>query len=469
MERNLARIVIAGLGGNSGKTMISIGLIAALKNKGIKIVPFKKGPDYIDSGWLAKAAGRECHNLDVYLFGEKKTLFSLNQNSKNMDLAFIEGNRGLFDGVDKEGRYSTAGLAKLTSSPIVLVIDCTKVTRTVGAMLLGCQVFDKELSICGVILNQVATLRQEKIIREVIESECQVPVLGAIGKLKDINFPMRHLGLVPHHEHSHPQKVIKYLSKVINDSINVDRFFEIAKSAPNFSASFEPLYQIKENGKSLKPTIGVIMDPAFQFYYPENIEFLKNEGAKIVKISALENKTLPGSLDALYIGGGFPESFAPKLSSNKIFKKSLLKEIKIGLPIYAECGGLIFLGKNLITSSGSYPMVGILPTEFILEKKPQGHGYIELIVQKKNEIFSLGTKIKGHEFHYSRPINSTLTKEDFIFKVTRGYGFNGKWDGVKINHIFASFSHLHSLGVSDWAEGFVRLAKKYKQHKLKQN
>ncbi|MDY6861662.1 MAG: cobyrinate a,c-diamide synthase, partial [Thermodesulfobacteriota bacterium] len=297
MKRHLPRLIIAGLRGSSGKTMISIGLIAALSDKGIKIAPFKKGPDYIDSGWLAKAAGKECYNLDVYLIGEKNTSLSFSRNSEGMDLAFIEGNRGLFDGFERTGKYSTAELSKLLSAPVVLVVDCTKATRTVAALILGCQSLDKKLSIRGVILNQIANSRHEKIIREVIESECRIPVLGAIRKLKDFDFPMRHLGLVPHHEHSHPQEIIGYLSGIINDSIDLDKFLKIARSAPYYYLTDELLYQEKKPGSALQPTIGVIMDTAFQFYYPENINFLKNFGAKIVIISALEHKSLP-SLDA---------------------------------------------------------------------------------------------------------------------------------------------------------------------------
>ncbi len=306
------RLVIAGLGGDTGKTALSVGLCRAWKKQGHRVVPFKKGPDYIDMGWMSRGAGRPCYNLDLFLMNKDQVLSSFSLHTQSADIAVIEGNRGLYDGLDAEGSVSTAEVAKLLQAPVILVVDCTKVTRTVAALVLGCQTLDPAVPIKGVILNRLAGHRHESVIRQSIEQYCHLPVLGAIPKLKNINFPGRHLGLVPPQEHPVAEDAIEKAAQTVSEYLDMKQIWQIAGlSAPAVSLRHAPALE----GREKQVTIGVIRDSAFQFYYPENIEALERAGAHIVEFSALTDD-LPSSLDALYIGGGFPETHAEALSAN---------------------------------------------------------------------------------------------------------------------------------------------------------
>ena len=346
MANNAPRLIIAGLKGGSGKTTLSLGLARTWKDKGLKIVPFKKGPDYIDAGWLASAAGSPCYNLDPFLIGSERLLTSFLEHSEGADISIIEGNRGLFDGMDEEGSYSTAEVAKIIKSPIILILDCTKATRTVAALLLGAQRFDKEIEIKGVVLNNIAGSRHDNIIRKTIERHCGIPVLGAIPRLDSGDFPERHMGLMPFQEHPQVEGAIEAAAGVAKRYVDVDGLFEIAGKSEPLNPPFTKRGQGGIYNSSLVTRhslirIGVIKDSAFQFYYPENLDELKRHGAEIIEISALTEKRLP-AIDALYIGGGFPETHAITLAENVGFRNSVKGAIMKGLPVYAECGGLMY-------------------------------------------------------------------------------------------------------------------------------
>ncbi|MBW2196411.1 MAG: cobyrinate a,c-diamide synthase, partial [Deltaproteobacteria bacterium] len=416
------RILISALRGGSGKTILSIGIAAAWKAVGKRIIPFKKGPDYIDAGWLALAAGRPCYNLDTYLVNEENILRSFFLHSKNGDISVIEGNRGLYDGIDIKGSTSTAELAKLLKTPVILCIDCTKST------------------IKGVILNRVAGPRHEKILRKNIEHYCHIPVLGAIPKLDWKNFPERHLGLVPTPEHDCAKDAIDAASQIAHRYLDLEALAAVAYNAAGLPASTE----LRENTRHLpssiphpRPRIGVIKDSAFQFYYPENIEALEAEGAEIVFVSPLMSDKIP-PVDALYIGGGFPETHARQLAENISFRKQLKALAENGLPIYAECGGLMYLGEELVLDEGTFPMAGVLPVVFGFSKKPQGHGYTVVTVEQENPYFKVGSEIKGHEFHYSKVLEWRGTDKDLAFAMKRGAGFIHKRDGVCYKNVLAT-------------------------------
>ncbi len=390
MKYLIPRVVIAGLRGGSGKTTLSLGLIAAWRKRGRSIAPYKKGPDYIDAGWLASAAGRSCYNLDPFLTGQGRILSSFKEHFLDADCAIIEGNRGLYDGVDSQGTYSTAELAKILKAPVVLIMDCTKVTRTAGAMILGMQKFDKRVDIKGVVLNHIAGARHENIIREAIERYCKVRVVGAIPKISDEIVSERHMGLTSFQEHPDVKKAISAAGDIAEKYIDLDAIWDIAKGANAFTGVREIAYCVSEGEtKEAGPVIGVIRDSAFQFYYPENIEELVNKGAIIREVSALTEKKLPNDLDALYIGGGFPETNAIALAKNVSFRKSVLKAVENGLPVYAECGGLMFLGEALMLGRKKYPMTGVFPITFCLERKPQAHGYTIVEVFRENPFIRL--------------------------------------------------------------------------------
>ncbi len=464
------RIVIAGLKGGSGKTTLSLGLIAAWREKGLRVVPFKKGPDYIDAGWLSSAAGHLCYNLDPFLIGRERILSSFGEHFGEADCAVIEGNRGIYDGMDAEGTYSTAELAKMLLSPVIVILDCAKVTRTVAAMVLGVQKFDSKVDLRGVVLNNIAGGRHEKIVTTTIEKYCGIPVLGSIPRLGRDFLSERHMGLTPFQEHPDVGKVISHTAEIARKYLDLDAIWEIANGAKNLGQRQKAIGERRkgraEEDESIV-TIGIIRDSAFQFYYPENFEELGKRGAELIEISALREKTLP-DIDALYIGGGFPETNAIALAQNTAFRKSLRKAVEGGLPVYAECGGLMYLGSQLLLGDKKYPMTGVLPLIFNLEKKPQAHGYTIVEVTSKNPFYPKGTVLKGHEFHYSRAIE-IKGKEgiDFSFTMKRGLGIRDGRDGVCYKNVLATYTHLHAYGSPEWAEGLVKRAISYQKEKAK--
>jgi cobyrinic acid a,c-diamide synthase len=457
------RILIAALRGGSGKTIISLGLIASWRKRGMAICPFKKGPDFIDAGWLARAAGQPCHNLDTFLMPAGKIVLSFTYRALPSDLSVIEGNRGLYDGIDLEGSTSTSELAKLLKAPVVLIVDCTKRTRTVAAMVMGCVQFDPEVNICGVILNQVAGNRHESIVRKTVEQYCALPVLGAIPKIKTEAFPERHMGLVPTPEHARAEESIEKAAGMAQQYLDLDRLLSMARQAPHLttgSGLLEGERSVPSGKKGPSPRIGVIRDAAFQFYYPENLEALEASGAKIVTLNALADPGLP-NLDGLYIGGGFPETQAQALAENKRFRQDVRRLAEKGLPIYAECGGLMYLGESLVLDGVNYPMVGLLPVVFGFSKRPQGHGYTVFEVKKPNPYFRPGTRVRGHEFHYSNVLEWRGKSEDLAFRMVRGGGFDGKGDGLCYKNTLAMYSHIHALGTPSWAEAMVEASALY--------
>ncbi|QTA91030.1 cobyrinate a,c-diamide synthase [Desulfonema magnum] len=457
------RIIFSALRGGSGKTLISLGSVAALRSQGLSVRPFKKGPDYIDAGWLAFAAGKSCYNLDTFMVNPDDVLKSFLFHTSENDIAVIEGNRGLYDGIDTEGATSTAELAKLLNVPVVLCIDCTKSTRTMAAAVLGCIHFDPDVNIKGVVLNRVAGPRHENILRKSMEQHCGVPVIGAVPKLSKQNLPERHMGLVPTPEHEWAAESIDAASRMAKKYLDIDALTQLAHSASEIPAANDLEEKNRIVPKNLvfrheqKPKIGIIRDTAFQFYYPENIEALVSAGAEPVFLSPLSQKSFP-YIDALYIGGGFPETHAKELAENISFREELKVLAEKGLPIYAECGGLMYLGEKLVLDGKSYPMAGVLPIVFGFSKKPQGHGYTLITVAGENPYFKVGTRIRGHEFHYSKVLEWRGEDEDLVFAMKRGAGFINNRDGICYKNVLATYTHIHALGMPSWGEAMVRNA-----------
>ncbi len=462
-------IVVSALGGGSGKTILSIGIIATWRNFSKKIAPFKKGPDYIDAGWLALSAGQSCYNLDSFIIDKSKLIQSYSFHSRNSDISVIEGNRGLYDGIDISGLTSTAEIAKLLNLPVILCIDCTKATRTMAAVVSGCIAFDKELTIGGVVLNRVAGSRHEKILRETIEYHCNISVLGAIPKFNTDDFPERHMGLVPTQEHSWALKAIAFSAKIVKKNVDLDKILKIASKKSDCNKKelknkkIYNLYPCVQKNKKNRVTIGILKDSAFQFYYPDNIEALIAQGAKIVYLSPIKDDFL--DVDAVYIGGGFPETHAEQLSENRLFINKFKSFVEKGLPVYAECGGLIYLGEKIVINKKSFLMAGILPIVFGFCKKPQGHGYTIIKVDEKNPYYKKETVIKGHEFRYSKVLEWRGSNKDLAFSVIRGKGFINKRDGVCYKNVLASYTHIHALGTPLWAELLIKKAILFKKLK----
>ena len=456
-EYSAKGLVVAGLGGGSGKSVVAVGLAAAFAGQGRRVVPFKKGPDYIDAGWLALAAGYPCYNLDPYLMSPEALGHSFRTHVHGREVVIIEGNRGLYDGVDAEGTFSTAELAKTLGLPVLLVVDCTKTTRTVAALVLGCQRFDPEVTIGGVILNRVGTPRHEALVRQAVEQYTGIPVLGAMPRSREDAFPQRHLGITPCPEHAGAEGAVQALAD------KAARYLDIAgiekMMAPCASEPEAP--RPERQGVEDAVRIGILKDAAFQFYYAENLEALTRCGAQLVEINALTAPELP-QLDGLYIGGGFPETSADALSANGSFRASLKKAAEAGLPIYAECGGLIYLGESMVLGNEVFPLVGLFPVRFGLMQKPQAHGYTVLKVEGENPYYPEGTEIKGHEFRYSRVEEWTGKAAQLALRMERGVGFVGGRDGLVFKNVLALYTHIHALGTTSWAPALVARAREHR-------
>lgn len=446
------RVIISATHRSSGKTTITIGLCAALSQKGLVVQPFKKGPDYIDPSWLTHATGKDCHNLDTFMMGEEKTIEVFQSASCDADLSIIEGNKGFYDGLDLDGRDSTCHLAHLLTTPVILIVDVRGMTRGIAPLLLGYQQFEPNNMIQGVILNMVASLRHEEKLRTAIEYHCGLEVVGALPALKEISIVERHLGLIPIKEDAELMPVIESICQTVSNFVDLNKVINIAKSAP-------PLPEFKKQ-KIVFPSptirIGVAMDRVFTFYYPENLDSLRMNGAEIVFFNTLEDNKLP-PVDALYLGGGFPEIFLPHLSENKPLLKDIYTAIENGMPAYAECGGLMYLARNISYKGITRKMVGILPVDIEVFDKPQGHGYV-ILKQTGNAPWSgFNEEGRGHEFHYSRVLNPEGLS--FAYNVIRGKGVNREHDGIIYKNVIASYTHLHSVGVPQWAPQFVNFIK----------
>ncbi len=459
-SHSMPRLLIAGMSGGSGKTLVSLALLLALRRAGFEVRAFKKGPDYIDAAWLSWAASHPARNLDTYLMGRDnvrcsfvRTGFVSTATADGINL--IEGNRGVFDGFDAAGTHSSAALSHCLAAPVVLVINAAKVTRTAAAFVAGCRALDPGLPTRGVILNNVNGQRHEQILRAAIESACAIPVVGAIRKAAVNPLPERHLGLVPPQEHTGTAQTQEDLLKLA-DGFDLDAIVAIARSAPLLEA--DPPEVSIPAVKDIK--VGYLRDSAFSFYYPENLEQLEQGGAELIPISALQSGALPEGLCALYIGGGFPETHAPTLSANRSFLESIRRAALGGLPIYAECGGLILLAQTLRWEGRTYPMAGVFPFNVEGFNTPQGHGYSELRVDAPNPLLPVGLVLRGHEFHYSR-ISLGGEPVPTACAVLRGAGCFEKRDFAITRNVMAGYTHLHALATPEWAKGFLDAARRF--------
>jgi len=456
-------LVVAGMGGGSGKSVVAAGLAAAYARRGRMVIPFKKGPDYIDAGWLALAAGNACYNLDPYLMTPEALLQSFHSHASKGEFIIIEGNRGLYDGVDQEGTYSTAELSLSLGLPVLLVVDCTKTTRTVAAMVLGCKMLDDRVRICGVVLNRIGSARHESIVRQAVERYTGIPVLGAIPRSKHDVFPQRHLGVTPCPEHEEAEGAVVALAERAEKHLDLAAIEEAMVGVAQNTGQTGKKQAVAEDETPLR--IGILKDAAFQFYYAENLEALEQAGAELVEINALVAPELP-SLDGLYIGGGFPETNARKLSENVSFLKSVKRAADEGMPIYAECGGLIYLGESMELEGKLFPMAGVFPVRFGLEKKPQAHGYTVLEAKGENPYYPAGTVIKGHEFRYSKVLDWQGDPSQLVFTMQRGVGFVDGREGLVYQNVLALYTHIHAVGTPNWAPALVEQAKRYKNSRL---
>ncbi|WP_029008522.1 cobyrinate a,c-diamide synthase [Azospirillum halopraeferens] len=465
----MARLFISAAHKSSGKTTVTLGLCAALAARGLAVQPFKKGPDYIDPMWHGLAAGRICRNLDFYTQGAEGIPGFYHRHAAGADVALIEGNKGLYDGVDPEGRDSGAALAKLLQAPVVLVIDAGGITRGVAPLLVGYAAFDPAVSIAGVILNKVAGSRHESKLREAVERYTDLPVLGAVHRSADLAITERHLGLVPANEEAEAQAVVARIRDAVAAQVDLDRVLEVARRGAAGSGPLPTLPPADGGGRAgggagapsfrTRPSAGRIAyarDAAFGFYYPEDLETLAAEGFEMVPFDALRDAALPPALDGLFIGGGFPEMHMEALEANASMRASVRAAVEGGLPTYAECGGLMYLSRSIARDGRRHAMVGVLPLDTVMHKRPQGRGYVRL---RETACFPWpaaggdGTLV-GHEFHHAGVANLAPGCR-FAYAVERGYGIDGERDGIVVHNALAAFSHLRGVGANAWPRRFA--------------
>ncbi len=449
----IPRLIIAGVTSGVGKTSISIALMNALREKGYRVQGFKVGPDYIDPSYHTAITGRQSRNLDPWLMGEKGLLTSFSNGGKDADFAVIEGVMGLFDGLSGSSNFaSTAHVAKLLKSPIVLVIDAAKAARSVAAVALGFTKFDKGIKIAGLILNNVAGEKHAKYCIDAIRQKVKVPVLGTIRRNKEIRLQERHLGLVPTSERKELEKNIIAVANYMKEQMDVDKMISIAKKAPKL--------HIKSNstGKNIKTTIAVALDESFNFYYADNFDTLRSLGAELRFFSPVKDETIPHA-DGLFLGGGFPEVLADKLEKNSRMLLSIKNAASDGMPIYAECGGLMYLTKSITEFDGKkHSMVDLFDADTVMDKKLTLN-YTEAKIADTCLVAKTGKTIRGHEFHYSK-IDNIRKDTRFAYKLSKGKGVNGSVDGLMEYSTLASYMHLHFANKS-LAENFLLNCKHY--------
>ncbi len=466
------RMLISAAHKSSGKTMVSIGLCAALKARGHAVQPFKKGPDYIDPMWLSLAAGRACRNLDLYLMERDDIVATFARHSAEVNL--VEGNKGLYDGLALDGSNSNAALARLLDLPVVLVIDARGMTRGIAPLILGYQAFDRDIHIAGVILNNLGGSRHEAKLREVIEHYTDVPVIGAIHHDERLSIVERHLGLMPSNESYVAAAKIQQIGDAIAEQVDLDKLLALSDvsardaeipphpykgegvEATMPSSSTPVLTFPPQGGRSKKVRIGIARDRAFGFYYADDLDALEAAGAELVPFDTLRDACLP-EVDALYIGGGFPETCAAELEANATLRSEIRQAIENGMPAYAECGGLMYLSRSVAYQGRTYQMVGAIPGDVKMHDRPIGRGYVHL---KEDEAHPWprpngpSHRIKAHEFHYSS-LENLPPDTRFAYHVERGYGIDGTRDGLVLHNLLASYTHLRTIGSCYWATRFV--------------
>jgi len=455
----MAHLYIAAAHKSSGKTTFSVGLTAALVQRGLTVQPFKKGPDYIDPLWLTRAAGRPCYNLDFFTQSQAEIAETFASHMGGADIGLIEGNKGLYDGVAVDGSDSNAALAVMLSAPVVLVIDTAGTTRGIAPLVRGYVDFDPRVDIRGVILNKVAGARHEAKLRAALEHYTDMPVLGVIGRDQALEIPERHLGLVPANEatgEGSADTMISRLASVVQAGVDLDRIIAIAQAAPlPESRAVRP-----KHAPPADVRIAIARDAAFGFYYPDDLQAFARAGAELLPFDTLHDKHLPAA-DGLFIGGGFPETHLDALSANAELMKDIREALAAGLPAYAECGGLMYLSRRIDWRGVSRNMVGAVPADTVVEARPQGRGYM-LVTENSGHPWprpdrggaGRGEAVPVHEFHYAR-LHNLAGEHDFAYQVKRGAGIDGKRDGLVIDNLLAGFAHHRNTAANPWVERFV--------------
>jgi cobyrinic acid a,c-diamide synthase len=468
----MSRLYISATHKSSGKTTLTIGLCRELTRRGHRVQPFKKGPDYIDPLWLGQAAGRPCLNLDFNTMDLAEIRSTFAGGLIEADLGLIEGNVGLFDAVDLDGSNSNAELAKLLNAPVILLVDVQGMSRGLAPILLGYLAFDPELTIAGIILNKVGGSRHETNLRRVVEHYTDLPLLGAIHRESRPWIEERHLGLMPSTESREAEAQIEAIRHLIASQVDIERLLGIAGAIPPLATVpklVSPGWQATNAAmgsriEAERVRIGVARDEAFGFYYPDDLEALRAAGAELVPFSPIRDPSLP-RVDGLFIGGGFPECRMQELAANTGMRAAVKAFIEAGGPVYAECGGLMYLCRGLRWGEDYVPLCGVLAADVAMHERPQGRGYIrlrELPVFPWPRPADQAEEIRAHEFHHSAIVEPD-PQWVYGYEVLRGSGVDGQHDGIIYKNLVASYAHLRHVGGVNWPARFVAQVRRCRQ------
>ncbi len=447
---------------SSGKTVISLGLGATLSQSAYQVQAYKKGPDYIDPMWHQAATGNPCYNLDYFTQSHAEIRHTFDRNRDSADIVYVEGNKGLFDGVDTFGSDSNAALAEQLGLPVVLIVNAQGITRGIAPLLSGYENFSDSIEFAGVILNEVAGPRHEAKLLAAVKEYTNLKVLGVVPKLSKLHLEERHLGLVPHNEAQFSEAYIMQVSKLVKEHVDIDELL--------VQSTVLPLPTVNPEKPSTKPRpavtlkIGIARDRAFGFYYPDDLQAMEALGVELVFFDTLQDRVLP-EVDALFIGGGFPETQLDALEQNGNMRTQIRCFIEAGNPVYAECGGLMYLCNNISYRGQTAGAVGVIDADVEMTDKPIGRGYAKIQAYHSHP-WGIGQDIQQqkccHEFHYSR-LRGPATETGMAYEVTRGYGVDGRTDGLVVHNTLATYCHQRHTQNNPWVAEFINYILSYKE------
>lgn len=463
MEKSTIKgIVIAGTNSGAGKTTISLGLMAALRRRGLTVAPFKVGPDFIDPGHHAQVTGRASRNLDGWMLSRAYNQTCFHRHAMDADVAVVEGVMGLYDGFSGSSEAgSTAQMAKWLGLPVLLVVNAASMARSAAALVQGFTRFDSDLSFAGVVFNNLGSSGHLDYLESAMDAYLDIPLIGGIVRDDQLRMPERHLGLITAEDQPITEDHMAFLADRMESSLNLDLLLDCLPGIPQRDSV--PSF----GGRTVAADIvklGVARDQAFCFYYPDNLDGLAAAGAELVPFSPLTDKTLPEGLDGIYFGGGYPELHAAKLSANESMRDAIVRCSRAGMPIYAECGGFMYLCRELKDrDSNVYPMCGCFPYRSEMQAKLRTLGYREVCLKEDTFLGSKGSMIRGHEFHYSEIATGMEEKNiEQVYKVNARKAWAVKSPGYRIGHTLGSYVHLHFGSHPECAAHFVKACREYK-------
>ena len=453
------RIVFAGTASGVGKTTITTAFIAALRERGMHVQPFKVGPDYLDPSYLALAASHPCYNLDTWMMPQERVLDVFCRATSPTSLAVIEGVMGLYDGQQSTNDLgSTAEIAKLLQAPVVLVIDASAMARSAAAVVLGFQHLDPTVHIVGVIANRVGGAGHARLLQEAIEPATGIPFLGYLSSHPHFLIPERHLGLISVAEYSPMRERVKHVAALFSQTCDVETLLAFARHSASLECTVDETFAIAKTPYS--PTrIALAQDEAFHFYYPDTLEILQRAGAELVPFSPLHDQDVPAQIGGIYIGGGFPEVYAQDLSANHTMRTRLAHLLAQDIPCYAECGGLMYLCQSIRVASGeTFPMIGSIARQSVMKSDVESViiGYREARVLRDTLLTRQGEVVRGHEFHYSM-LNAPPTHEEAVY----GFSSSEQEEGFARGNLLASYLHLSLSSFPQAAERFIVAARQW--------